>query len=95
MEPPNKGHFGDTVEPPNKGHVGDTVEPLNKGYFGDTVEPPSKGHFGANSFVPCREVVPISEGPLSEVPQYSFFNFSFLVCPFHLHFHLVSYSYLR
>ena len=32
------------------------------------VEPPNKGHFGANSFVPCREVVPISEGPLSEVP---------------------------
>ena len=35
-----------------------------------TVEPPNKGHFGANSFVPCREVVPISEGPLSEVPLY-------------------------
>ena len=27
----------------------------------NTVEPPNKGHFGANSFVPCREVVPISE----------------------------------
>ena len=26
-----------------------------------TVEPPNKGHFGANSFVLCREVVPISE----------------------------------
>ena len=26
-----------------------------------TVEPLNKGHFGANSFVPCREVVPISE----------------------------------
>ena len=26
-----------------------------------TVEPPNKGHFGANSFVPCREVFPISE----------------------------------
>ena len=26
-----------------------------------TVEPPNKGHFGANNFVPCREVVPISE----------------------------------
>ena len=26
-----------------------------------TVEPPNKGHFGGNSFVPCREVVPISE----------------------------------
>ena len=26
-----------------------------------TVEPPNKGHFGANSFVPCREVVCISE----------------------------------
>ena len=25
------------------------------------VEPPNKGHFGANSFVPCREVVLISE----------------------------------
>ena len=35
---------------------------------GNTVEPPNKGHFGANSFVPCREVVPISEGPLLEVP---------------------------
>ena len=32
-----------------------------------TVEPPNKGHYGANDFVPCREVVPISEGPLSEV----------------------------
>ena len=26
-----------------------------------TVEPPNKGHFGTNGFVPCREVVPISE----------------------------------
>ena len=26
-----------------------------------TVEPLNKGHFGDNSFVPCREVVPISE----------------------------------
>ena len=26
-----------------------------------TVGPPNKGHFGANRFVPCREVVPISE----------------------------------
>ena len=26
-----------------------------------TVEPLNKGHFGANSFVPCREVVLISE----------------------------------
>ena len=26
-----------------------------------TVEPPNKGHFGGNNFVPCREVVPISE----------------------------------
>ena len=25
-----------------------------------TVEPQNKGHFAANSFVPCREVVPIS-----------------------------------
>ena len=32
------------------------------------MEPPNKRHFGANGFVPCREVVPISEGPLSEVP---------------------------
>ena len=32
--------------------------PKNNTY---TVEPPNKGHFGANSFVPCREVVPISE----------------------------------
>ena len=38
--------------------------------FHYTVEPTNKGHFGANSFVPCREVVPISEGPLSEVPLY-------------------------
>ena len=29
--------------------------------YSSTVEPPNKGHFGANSFVPCREVVPISE----------------------------------
>ena len=27
----------------------------------NTVEPLNKGHFGANNFVPCREVVPISE----------------------------------
>ena len=33
----------------------------NPFYIIDTVEPPNKGHFGANSFVPCREVVPISE----------------------------------
>ena len=26
-----------------------------------TVEPPNKGHFGVDSFVPCTEVVPISE----------------------------------
>ena len=26
-----------------------------------TAEPPNKGHFGANSFVLCREVIPISE----------------------------------
>ena len=26
-----------------------------------TVEPPNKGHYGANDFVPCREVVLISE----------------------------------
>ena len=32
-------------------------------FFNDgiTVKPLNKGHFGANSFVPCREVVPISE----------------------------------
>ena len=29
--------------------------------MGAPVEPLNKGHFGANSFVPCREVVPISE----------------------------------
>ena len=40
-----------------------------------TVEPLNKGHFGANSFVPCREVVPISEvykiihQSISMVPQ--------------------------
>ena len=28
------------------------------------MEPLNKGHFGGNSFVLCREVVPISEGPL-------------------------------
>ena len=36
----------------------------------NTVEPPNKGHFGANSFVPCREVGPISEVKyISMVPQ--------------------------
>ena len=30
-------------------------------YVSITVEPLNKGHFGANSFVPCREVGPISE----------------------------------
>ena len=29
-----------------------------------TVEPPKRGHFGEMAFVPCREVVPISEIPL-------------------------------
>ena len=29
--------------------------------FISPVEPPNKGHCGANNFVPCREVVPISE----------------------------------
>ena len=42
-----------------------------------TVEPLNKGHFGANSFVPCREVVPISEGPLSEVPLYLLYPIHF------------------
>ena len=32
------------------------------------VEPLNKGHYGTNDFVPCREVVPISESPLLEVP---------------------------
>ena len=40
------------------------------------VEPPNKGHFGANSFVPCREVIPISEGPSSEVPSHNFLKLS-------------------
>ena len=29
--------------------------------FFTTVEPPRKGHFGEVAYVPCREVVPISE----------------------------------
>ena len=35
-----------------------TIPRINKSFL---VEPLNKGHFGANSFVPCREVVPISE----------------------------------
>ena len=35
-----------------------------------TVEPLNKGHFGANSFVPCREVVPISEVKIHQVLAY-------------------------
>ena len=31
-----------------------------------TVEPQNKGHYGANDFVPCREVI-----PMSEVKQYT------------------------
>ena len=34
---------------------------VSEGSLPGTVEPPNKGHFGANSSVPCREVVPISE----------------------------------
>ena len=34
-----------------------------------TVEP-IKTHYEANDFVPCIEVVSISESPLSEVPLY-------------------------
>ena len=37
------------------------------------LKPPNKGHYGTNDFVPCREVVPISEGPLSEAPLYIVF----------------------
>ena len=55
----------------------------------NTVEPSNKGHYEANSFFPCREVVPISdvkntsmkclcreifpiwEGPLLDVPLYA------------------------
>ena len=47
-----------------------------------TVEPPNKGHYGANDLslversslyqrVPCREVVPISEGPLLKAQLYT------------------------
>ena len=35
------------------------------------VEPPNKGQYGTNDFVPCREVVSISEGPLKEVQMYT------------------------
>ena len=31
------------------------------GMYNNTVEHPNKVHFGGNNFVPCREVVPISE----------------------------------
>ena len=41
------------------GFSGMEVETASRHVY--TVEPPNKGHFGANSFVPCREVVPISE----------------------------------
>ena len=34
---------------------------LNKDSVFSKVEPQNKGHFVANSFVPCRGVVPISE----------------------------------
>ena len=37
------------------------TEKLQQQKVSCTVEPPNKGHFGANSFVPCREAVPISE----------------------------------
>ena len=51
-----------------------TVENANDNFFKIllmyTVEPLNKEHFGANSFVPHIEVVPIPEGPLSEVPLY-------------------------
>ena len=40
---------------------GSTKFMCTKGYRHPTMEPPNKGHFGANSFVPCREVAPISE----------------------------------
>ena len=40
------------------GDVSSTSFPPN---VHNTVGPPNNGHFGANSFVPCREVVPISE----------------------------------
>ena len=34
---------------------------MNTMFGQNTVEPPNKGHFGANSFVPCREVIPVLE----------------------------------
>ena len=33
-----------------------------------TMEPPRKGHLGEMAFVPCREVVPISEVCLFFIP---------------------------
>ena len=57
-----------------------TVGPLNKGHFGrggggggggvSTICPLKYSH-GATTSVLCREVVPISEGPSSEVPLYT------------------------
>ena len=52
------GEFHYTVEPPNMGHFGATVEPPNMGHFWGYS---GASEHGANSFVPCREVVLISE----------------------------------
>jgi hypothetical protein len=55
-----------------------TVEPLNKGHYEANdfvprrevvpISEVTKVQHGVETSVLCREVVPISEGPLSEVP---------------------------
>ena len=51
-------HRGNVSHAHAQTHLSFTEHDLHTIY---TVEPPNRGHFGANSFVPCREVVLISE----------------------------------
>ena len=53
--------------------ISDTLQQVTLIFYVEKVQVPgvytlNKGHYGANNLVPCREVVPISEGPSSEVP---------------------------
>ena len=65
VEHQNENGHTPLMEAASCGHVGgcgftsSSFPPFS--FFPSLLSPLNKGHFGANSFVPCREVVPISE----------------------------------
>ena len=63
-----------TVEPPNKGHYGANVfVPCREVVPMYNLRGSISMH-GVETRVLCREVVPISEGPLSDVPLYTVYR---------------------